>query len=83
MGNAAPIPVGLIGSARLGDVVGVTAALQSDKCDVNEVDQNKYTALYWAAMNGHASVVDILLENKASTSVANENKQEPLHWAAQ
>jgi ankyrin repeat protein len=43
--------------------------------------QSQGTALYFASLNGHLEVVQLLLEKRADTDVANKSGQTPLHVA--
>ncbi|KAL1498891.1 hypothetical protein AB1Y20_013414 [Prymnesium parvum] len=44
--------------------------------------QNGASPLHWAAMNGHAGAVRLLLEKNADTAARDDNGASPLHWAA-
>jgi len=41
-----------------------------------------WTPLHWAAQNGHLSVVDYLVNNKADINSKSEENWTPLHIAA-
>ena len=43
--------------------------------------QSQGTALYFASLNGHLQVVQLLLEKSADTDIANKSGQTPLHVA--
>ncbi|KAL4220431.1 Ankyrin repeat domain-containing protein 39 [Mactra antiquata] len=50
---------------------------------VDATDSSGYTALHYASRNGHLSVCELLLENKASTNVQTKSGGvTPLHRAA-
>lgn len=51
-------------------------ALIENGADVNKISKNGHTALSIACYNGDDSVVKLLLENKASTSLSAKNKNE-------
>ena len=40
--------------------------------DVNAVDKDKWTALHYAAQNGHVDVVKVLLQNGANVNAVDE-----------
>ena len=84
MGVAALSPINdkLLHAAKVGNLIDITTCLADSKVNIECVDENKYTPLFWACMNGHSVVVDLLLEKKANTAVQNLNKQGPLHMAA-
>ena len=84
MGVAALSPINdkLLHGAKVGNLIDVTTCLADSKVNLECLDENKYTPLFWAAMNGHSVVVDLLLEKKANSNVQNLNKQGPLHMAA-
>ena len=42
-----------------------------------------FTPLHWAALNGHLSVVEYLVNQKADINGKTENGSTPLHYAAQ
>jgi len=42
----------------------------------------KWTAVHWAACNGHAQMVELLAEHNASLDAADHDKRTALHWAA-
>ncbi|CAG8596390.1 12663_t:CDS:1, partial [Gigaspora rosea] len=48
---------------------------------VNEVDNNKETALYDAVWNGHMKIIEILLKEKADINIENKNNWNPLDIA--
>lgn len=43
--------------------------------------QSQGTALYFAALNGHLDVVQLLVEKSADVNIANKSGQTPLHVA--
>jgi ankyrin repeat protein len=43
--------------------------------------QSQGTALYFASLNGHLEVVQLLLEKNADVNIANKSGQTPLHVA--
>ncbi|KAK4534575.1 hypothetical protein CDCA_CDCA02G0600 [Cyanidium caldarium] len=77
--------------ARFGDADGV-ASLTSDAMwpdattrshFVNAAEESSgNTALHMACANGHASIVQLLLERGADASVCNQRGNTALHWAA-
>ena len=50
--------------------------------DVNFIDECGYTALHYAALNGHKEVVGLLLSYEASCNSVDEAGSSPLHLAA-
>lgn len=50
--------------------------------DVNATDRLGDTALHWAAMSGHATIVEFLVSNGADVNARNQFRDTPLHWAA-
>ena len=77
--------------ARFGDADGV-ASLTSDAMwpdattrshFVNTAEESSgNTALHMACANGHATIVQLLLERGADASVCNQRGNTALHWAA-
>ncbi|KAJ3986388.1 ankyrin [Lentinula detonsa] len=55
--------------------------LQQRKVDVDSVDLQGHTALMWAAYQGDAVSVDVLLKHGADVSTKDEGGLTPLHWA--
>jgi ankyrin repeat protein len=67
----------LIEAARVGDVESVALLIKAG-ADVNATDHRKATALSEAALYGRRDIVNLLLENKASASVAVTMVKHPL-----
>lgn len=42
---------------------------------------NRVTALHYAALNGHANLVKLLLKNGANVNAVDRNNMTPLHYA--
>ena len=49
---------------------------------IDEKDNDGHTSLMWAAYQGDAISVDLLLRHGASTSATDNAGMTPLHWAA-
>lgn len=49
---------------------------------VNSQDNSGYTALHYAARNGHVDICSILIENGASINAQTHGNATPLHKAA-
>jgi hypothetical protein len=80
----------LIKAAANGDLSTVTTCLDK-KADVNFLDKKHWTALMWAAAQGHEEIVRVLLDNNAGASYKTveedaegnvTGRYNPLHWAA-
>lgn len=50
--------------------------------DVNEEDENKFTALHWAAFYGQLKTTNLLLDHGADPNKLADNYVTPLHLAA-
>jgi len=69
-----------LAAARVGDVL-VMKELIKVGVDINACDQNKQTALHYAAMNLRLEAIQILLANGADCSVTDlKGGFTPLHW---
>jgi len=69
-------------AARKGDLKEVRRQLDWG-VDVNsKTFRMRLTALHRAAGNGHADIVELLLEKGADVNIRNEGGSTPLHWAA-
>ncbi|GAW14689.1 hypothetical protein ANO14919_040920 [Xylariales sp. No.14919] len=51
--------------------------------NVNLGDENGWTVMHSAAMNGHEAIVRLLLDNQARPDVKDTTRRTPLHWAAE
>jgi len=51
------------------------------KSDVNFVDSDGNTALFWAGWFGNSEIVKFLVDSRAVVSTRNKKNQTPLHWA--
>lgn len=60
----------LIWAATLGRT-GVTKFLSAQRIDVAAKDEQGFTALHWAAFQGHKDVVDVLLHRDAPLEARN------------
>jgi hypothetical protein len=49
---------------------------------VDEVDNRGWTALHYAALNGHPACATVLLENDFDPNVCDPKLQTPMHIAA-
>ena len=54
-----------------------------NKANINDKDNNGYTALIWASVNGHFKIVKLLIENKANINDKTNNGSTALIWASQ
>ncbi|CAG0920099.1 unnamed protein product [Notodromas monacha] len=53
----------------------------SEKCDLNMTDVSKRTALHYAAMQGNARIVAVLIDAGARVNVTDKHGSSPLHLA--
>jgi len=51
------------------------------RADVNAAEKDGWTALHWAAMEGHTDVVRLLLQNGANVEAVTERGLTPLRSA--
>ena len=74
---------GLHCASFFGIVEIVASLVETEGCDVNQMDSTSRTALHWVAWNGHEGVVKTLLglDGVSPDKPANDG-QTPLHWAA-
>ena len=74
----------LMEMARYGETEELLAMLADDavSVDVNAPDNRGTTPLHYAAANGHAEIVEALLE-RGATHGPNESGNTPFHWAVQ
>ncbi len=68
-------------SVRGGHVDAVEELLKAG-ADINALDVDERTPLYWASERGYAKVVDMLLDKGANPSLSDQDKRSPLHRAA-
>ena len=61
---------------------GPFASLRRAQGGIGSRDANGYTALHYAALNGHKEVVGLLLSYEASCNSVDEAGSSPLHLAA-
>lgn len=57
-------------------------AYLNDGADINQVDNNKRTALMWAALNSKLSIVDLLLKNGANPNLTDKQNRTALMMAS-
>ena len=57
------------------------AELLKGGADPNMMEYDGWTALHWAARNGHVSVCELLLECGAKTDAEDNQGLTPLDWA--
>ena len=73
----------LLDGAKKGDLEGIRKALAEEGADVNACDEEKTTALHWAATNGSQEVCELLLAHERINPDAQDIYQRsPLHIAA-
>ncbi|PRP87324.1 ankyrin repeat domain-containing protein 39-like isoform 1 [Planoprotostelium fungivorum] len=72
---------GLWSSASSGNLSRVSSLISSGR-DVNEVDTSGYTALHYAARNGHVDICRLLTSKGASPNARTKADATPLHRAA-
>lgn len=65
-----------------GKTAFIQAMLDRDLVDVNLVDADSCSAIYYAAANGHAGVLQVLLENGGDANLASIRRS-PLHCATE
>lgn len=68
-------------SAAEGDIAKLTGILSHSPSLLNETSENGWTALMYAARNGHPDVVQFLLEKGCDRSVVNKSRQTALDIA--
>jgi ankyrin repeat protein len=68
-------------AAEAGYDVLVKGLLDTKTVDVNARDIVKATPLHWAALNGHAMTISLLLENGADIEAKDATGCTPLAWA--
>ncbi|NUS05891.1 MAG: ankyrin repeat domain-containing protein, partial [Nonomuraea sp.] len=69
-------------AAAAWDRVEVAEALLAAGAEVNGREAGGWTALQWAAANGHAAVAGVLIEAGAEADTANDDGDTPLTLAA-
>ena len=67
--------------AREGDIAAVKQHLAAGT-DVNTKDDQEYTPLHWAAMEGRREVAELLISSGANVNAKNKVGNTPLHIAA-
>ena len=75
-------PFALVKYVKEGNADKVRQALAVSKCNPNQADENKQTALMWAAELGHAKIVGILMNGKADPNKAAKNGRTALMLSA-
>lgn len=70
-------------AAKHGDINKVRRLILEENRDVNFQDEDKNTPLYYAAKEGHASVVKFLLTHRANSSLQCQFTNTALHIATQ
>ncbi|XP_019519559.1 PREDICTED: peroxisomal NADH pyrophosphatase NUDT12 [Hipposideros armiger] len=68
-------------SAAEGDLARLTVTLSLSPSLLNETSENGWTALMYAARNGHPDVVQFLLEKGCDRSIVNKSRQTALDIA--
>lgn len=72
----------MLTAIRQGDTALLEALIKADPRAVNTGNRDGETPLHWAALSGHANIVDILVKNGANVNAQTRDKWTPLHWAA-
>jgi hypothetical protein len=72
----------LIEAAKNNNLAELSKILENNPGDIDNVDQNKWTALMHAAFNGHADVVELLLEKDANPELEDNIGNTALNLAA-
>eukprot|EP00435_Cladocopium_sp_Y103_P048813 s131_g14.t1 len=72
----------ILDAARYDDLLAVRGWVRRDPKNVKKKDSGDFTALHWAAGNGHAAVVKFLLTNNADIDARGYGRRTPLHLAA-
>lgn len=75
-----PQNFGLVAAAKAGDSHAVHALVEAD-ASLGATDAMGYTALHWAAIRAHWSIVAELLDAGAPVDVVGADGGTPLHWA--
>ena len=57
--------------------------LENTENDPNQSDEHLFTPMHWAAMHGHADIVEMLVCKGAKIPTANHGGDTPLHVAVQ
>jgi euchromatic histone-lysine N-methyltransferase len=65
-----------------GSLEAVKACLKSKKCDINELDQNHWTALHCAANARQLQICKLLLSKGADPSITTSNNATALHFVS-
>ena len=71
----------MLSAAEAGDAKRLISTLEYVR-NINFADNQKRTALYFAAMGGHSDIVQLLLAKGALTEASSEKGWTPLHLAA-
>lgn len=71
----------IIGAARRGDSHAVHKLLELDPASAEQVDDDGYTALHWAAIRAHWRIVEELVTAGAPVDAIGADGGTPLHWA--
>ena len=71
----------LINACGNGILKEVQALLESLPTDINWQDDNRWTPLMWASVNGHLDVVRYLICNGADVNIKNNNGETALDLA--
>uniref|UniRef100_A0A1I7Z721 Protein kinase domain-containing protein n=1 Tax=Steinernema glaseri TaxID=37863 RepID=A0A1I7Z721_9BILA len=72
----------VFGWVREGNAFQVRVWLDDTEHDLNIGDDHAFSLLHWAAKEGHATIVDMLLARGARVNVTNMGDDTPLHLAA-
>ena len=63
------------------DLDSLVGFLQCDRVDINEVDEDGWSALFHSVSKNNVNFVDCLLENGADPNICDNSNRTPLHEA--
>jgi ankyrin repeat protein len=74
----------LLDAAKSGNIEAVKQHLTAGT-DVDARDEDGWTPLHWAVVNGHEETVELLLANGSDVNAKDDafSGETPLHWAAE
>ena len=63
------------------DIDGVQARLEKRADQAKETDGDDFSALHWAALNGHRDMIELLVKNGAEVDAVNPRGEPAIFWA--